>query len=239
MAHLAYIDDSRDTTTSVFCAIIIPVADWLRIADELLQFRRQLRKKYGIYVAAELHASDFLAGKGHLGAALTEPQRAAIFGEVLDFVASRAPLEVLPACGPRPDEDKLFERLVDRLNVNARKKRSHMIIVSDEGKDYTGMVRRMRRYNVITSKYGAWPDGSPWQNMPLKHIVEDIVFRDSRRSALIQLADFCAFSLLRNQKPTPRITRMGLDQAFLRLHPVLIPQAFAKDPRKLGIIRAA
>ena len=68
-------------------------------------------------------------------------------------------------------------------------------------------------------------------------IVEDIVYRDSKRSAFIQLADFCAFALLRSENPIASRTKYGLDKSFDRLKPALVTQAFAKDPRGFGIIR--
>jgi hypothetical protein len=67
--------------------------------------------------------------------------------------------------------------------------------------------------------------------------VEDIVYRKSERSLFIQAADFCAFSLLRMETPTPKIERMGLADAFLVLERVLEKRAYSADPRRLGIVR--
>ncbi len=234
---LAYIDDSRDDTTSCFSALVLPALEWMRLQDETVDFRRDLKRHDGIHVTAELHASDFLAGRGHLGAVIAEPDRVRIFNAVMDFVASRQPLNVLAACAPRAYEDRIFERLIERLNIYAEKSKSQIIVITDEGKDYTPLVRKMRRYNYITSKYGAWPSGAPAENRPITQVVEDIVMRDSKRSSFIQFADFCAFALLRSESHTPRMDRLGIDKSFERLQSVLVPVAFAKDPRKLGIIR--
>ena len=76
------------------------------------------------------------------------------------------------------------------------------------------------------------------KNIPAEKVVEDIVYRDSRRSLFIQAADFSAFSLLRFEAPTAKAVTMGFDQSFMRLEPVLFKRAFAADPKKLGIIRA-
>ncbi len=238
--HLAYIDDSRDSAISCFTAIVIRADDWMRIQDEVIGFRRHLKNTDGIHVTVELHASNFLAGRGHLGAVIPEARRAAIFNEVMDFIATREPINVLGACAPRALEDRLFERLVERLNVYASKQQpaSHLMIISDEGKDYTGLVRKMRRFNYIPSKYGSWSNGEPSKNLPISRIVEDIVFRDSKKSSFIQMADFCAFALLRSESLTTRMSRIGIDRSFDRLRPVLVTKAFSKDPRKLGIIRA-
>lgn len=68
-------------------------------------------------------------------------------------------------------------------------------------------------------------------------IVEDLVYRKSERSLFIQAADFCAFSLLRMEAPTPATIGHGLQDAFMLLEPVLVKVAYATDPRRLGIIR--
>lgn len=235
--YLAYIDDSRDASISCFCAIVLPHDEWARLQDEVIDFRRYLKRSYGIHVTEELHASPLLAGRGHLGATLSEAQRVSVFNEAIEFVASRQSLNVISACADRAHEDRIFERLVDRLNRYAVKNGSHILVISDNGKDYTSLIRKMRRYNYINSKFGAWPSGDPAQNRPITRVIEDLVMRDSRKSSFIQLADVCAFSLLRSEAPTPRMIRLGIDGAFNRLKPVLVTQAFGKDPRRLGIIR--
>lgn len=108
---------------------------------------------------------------------------------------------------------------------------SRAIIISDEGKNFDRLVRRMRRYNPIQGHYGGV------LQRPLDRIIEDPVYRKSERSLFIQAADFCAFSLLRMEAPTPAIITRRLESAFMDLKPVLETRAYAKDPRKLGIIR--
>jgi len=108
---------------------------------------------------------------------------------------------------------------VHHLDEFALQRDDHMILISDQGKDYTPLLRRMRRQNAV------------------KRVVEDIVYRDSQHSTFIQLADFCAFALLRFENPTFRIEKAGLHRAFQRLEPALLPHTFHNDPKCLGIIR--
>lgn len=237
--HLAYIDDSRDSKLACFSAIVIEAADWSRLHDEVLGFRRSLKRSDGIHVTKELHGTDLVAGRGNLGAVVSKWRRARILDEALDFLATRSGLRVLSACVPRAKEDLAFERLIDRLNVHMEKKSpaSHVLVIVDQGKDYTGLVRKMRRFNFITSRFGAWSGGSPSMNKPITRVVEDLVFRDSKRSSFIQLADLCAFALLRSENPIPSRSKYGVHLSFDRLKPVLETRAFSKDPRRLGIIR--
>ena len=73
------------------------------------------------------------------------------------------------------------------------------------------------------------------RNIPINRIVEDLIFKESQRSYFIQLADFCAFALLRQENPVPSRSKYGIDKAFATLEPILVREASTKDP--LGIIR--
>jgi hypothetical protein len=115
---------------------------------------------------------------------------------------------------------------------------SHALLICDEGKEaeYTRLVRRMGVYNPIPSAYGVWRDlGTMTRNIPIEYIVEDPFFKRSDRSYFIQMADFCAYALLRRECPLPSKTRYGLDTAFNLLAPICVTAANRRDP--LGIIR--
>jgi Protein of unknown function (DUF3800) len=68
-------------------------------------------------------------------------------------------------------------------------------------------------------------------NIPVELILEDPVFKVSQRSYFIQLADFCAYALLRKERPLASKTKYGLDTAFELLNPVLLTQATRYDPQ--------
>jgi hypothetical protein len=63
------------------------------------------------------------------------------------------------------------------------------------------MLRKMRRVNYIPSRFGSWYSGDFTKNMPVDRIIEDITYRNSARSLFIQAADFCAYALLRSERP--------------------------------------
>lgn len=114
---------------------------------------------------------------------------------------------------------------------------SHAMLLWDEGKEaeHRKLTRRMRVMNPIPSKYGAWPAGTFTKNIPLDRIIEDPVFKKSEQSYFIQLVDFCAYALLRRERPLPSKTKYGIDKAFGRVLSVCFKDANNKDPA--GIVR--
>lgn len=75
------------------------------------------------------------------------------------------------------------------------------------------------------------------KNIPLDRIIEDPLFKTSKSSYFIQLSDFLAFSLLRNEKPLEGSTLEPVKTAFEQLDSVLVKVAFKGDKRGKGIIR--
>ena len=237
--YLVYIDDSKDDKSVCFSGIMIPADEWLKAFDFLIDVRRKMKASHGIYTRLELHATDWLGGRGSVAPTpVMRSERMKLFEFVLEQIVKLPDVSILNAHGARADEDELFKRLMQRIENTAKARNSKAIVISDEGKNYDFLVRKMRRHNYIPSDRGAWPDGSTSKNIPAEHVIEDIVYRDSKRSLFIQAADFCAFALLRFEDPTPKATQMGFDKSFLKLDPALLKVAFKNDPRKLGIIRA-
>ena len=237
--HIVYVDDSKDKKSVCFSGIMIPADRWLESFDILVAMRREIKKTHGIYTRLELHATDWLGGRGTVApTTVVRTERAKIFNYVLESIVRLPDVCILNAHGPRAVEDELFKRLMQRVENTAKARNSKVIIISDEGKNYDFLIRKMRRHNYIPSAMGAWADGAASKNIPAQHLIEDIVYRDSRRSYFIQAADFCAFSLLRFEDPTEKAIKMGFDKSFLTLDPALLKIAFKADPRKLGIIRA-
>jgi hypothetical protein len=75
------------------------------------------------------------------------------------------------------------------------------------------------------------------RNVTLEYIVDEILYKHSEDSHFIQMADFCAYALLRSEVPLPSKDAYGLNLSFTRLTTICQTQCFRQDPRKLGIIR--
>ena len=237
---LVYIDDSGDEHVRCFSALVVHETKWREIQLQIREYRRRMKQSDGILITKELHATEFVGGRGRLGPRdVHKGRRCELFRETLAMITTLPKIRMFNAIANRTSEAMLFERLLNRINSTMRTWKSNAIIVHDEGKDYTSLVRRMAIYNPISSRFGAWEDGSTTKNIPTERIIEDIFFRKSHKSDLIQMADFCAYALFRCEVPLASKTLYGLDRAFEALHPICVHEAFARDPKKLGIIRCS
>lgn len=73
------------------------------------------------------------------------------------------------------------------------------------------------------------------RNLPMAHVIEDPVPRDSEHSYLVQAADLVAFLLYQELAPNVYMRKKGGHNYFDRLRPILCTVASRRDPR--GIVR--
>jgi hypothetical protein len=236
--HLVYLDDSRDERLCVFSALLIPPERWRECFEQVRTFRRGLKASDGIFVRKELHAWKLVSGRGRISdRVVTKYRRCQIFREALSLVARLPEVHLANASSTANDDERVFEFMANRINRTMCAWDSHALLICDEGKEavYTRLLRRMGVFNPIPSMLGEWPEGTATRNIPVEMILEDPIFKVSQRSYFIQLADFCAYALLRKERPIASKTKYGLDTAFALLDPILLRQATRYDPQ--GIIR--
>lgn len=237
--HLIYMDDSRDEQLCVFSALAIPEDHWQDAFAQVRQFRRNLKKTDGIYVYKELHAWKFVSGRGKISDRIVpKGRRCKIFKEALEMIASLPGVRLFNAVFPAKEDELAFERLLNRIQRTIEAWESRAILICDTGKEtaYTRLARRMHIYNPIPSKFGVWQDtGLIAKNIPIDRIIEDPFFKRSDQSYFIQLVDFCAYALLRRERPILSKEKYGLDKAFQLLSSILVLDANKRDPE--GIIR--
>ncbi len=235
--YLIYIDDSYDKPTYCFSALAIRADYWLDTFKEIKHWRRDLRDSDGIFITKEFHAWRFISGRGRLATSIIGKwRRAQIFREALLFLSQLSSVRLFNVC--LDQQYWAFERLLNRINRTMRAWRSHAILVCDEGKEdiYTKLTRKMSVHNPIPSQFGIWIDtGRFTKNIPIDRIIEDPFFKSSEKSYFIQMADFCAYALLRKEKPIEARKKYGIHTAFSLLHPICVKVANPADP--YGIIR--
>ena len=144
--HLVYVDDSKDGKIICFSAIMIPSEKWLQAFNQLVEMRRIMKERGGVYIKKELHATDWVGGRGNVSdRTITRTERVEIFNWILKQIVALPDATILNAYGRRADEDELFKRLMQRIENTAKKRGSHALVISDEGKNYDHLLRKMRR----------------------------------------------------------------------------------------------
>lgn len=239
--HFIYIDDSTERPRHVFSAMCVPCAHWNEVFSRLKRWREHLRDVHGIPLRYELHAGEFLTGRGSGGTlqTLSRHKRAQIFHtsfKVTEWL-NECGVTLFNVCNADDDQYRAFERLLNRINKTLEKRGAHAHLICDQGKErqYTSLVRKMRVHNPIPSKFEGWEDGSRTKNITIDQIIEDPQFKESHKSFFIQHVDFMAFGLLRREAPTSTIRRYGSHKSFDVLNKCLELACNPKDPK--GIIR--
>lgn len=245
LMHLIYIDESKDTEvrpkTYIYSALCISDDAWRRAFDRIRDYRRDLRQNYGIYIKKELHACEFVSGKGMVAdRPIYKQQRAQIFRETIQFMGNMggAPQKACLFNSICDNPDWAMERLINRIQRTMVKWDSHALLLFDEGEEaaFKKKIRKMNVFNPISSRYGVWQDtGQVTRNIVIDRILEDPFFKKSDESYFIQMVDFCAYALLRKERPLASKTRFGIDQAFDDLEKLCFKDANYKDP--MGVIR--
>lgn len=237
---LVYLDESKDNNSLfVYSALIVKGDRWSQAFDAIKLLRRNLRRDYGIFIAHELHAWKFAAGKGIVSDRVLNKQlRAKIFKEILEFIAGCGYFGLISSVNT--NEQFAFERLMNRINRTAHAKGQDLLLFCDQGQEssFTKRIRKLRVHNPIPSSHGVWHEtGMFTRNIPLHRFIEDPVFKDSKSSYFIQAVDFIAYALLRMERPIPSRTILGYDGFYKILQPITTTATNPRDSRGLGIIR--
>ena len=205
--HLIYIDDSGDEELCVFSALTILDDKWNSCFKQIKGFRHELKTSDGIFVDTEFHAWEFVSGRGKIANDIvTKGRRCQIFKQTLQIVTMLPEARLFNTVFPAKASGLAYEALLGGINRTLQLWDSHAILICDEGKEgiYTRLVRRLQTL----------------RNRAIDRILEDPFFKSSNQSYFIQLSDFCAYALLRRERPIESKTRYGLDQAFNLLKPI-------------------
>ena len=235
--YFIYIDESYDQTHYAYSAVFINAFMWNQYFKNLLVWRKRWFDDYGIPSNYELHATEFVGGHGKYPVNRDKAYRADLFYEAFGLIENMEGVSVINAITPSKEEHlRLFASMLNSINKKLEVQKATGILICDKGneKKLTSIVRKMKKKNHIP--YNSSSSTSGTRNIPLDRIVEDPLFKTSESSYFIQLSDFLAFSLLRNEKPLPK-TQKKVKDAFNRLDKVLVKQASKEDKRNKGIVR--
>lgn len=251
--YLMYVDESGDPGLAgspcdyyVLSGLVVHETSWRPVLERILAFRRRMRDEHGLKLREELHAARFINKPGPL-VRIKRHDRLRIIREFADVIASTPEINVINVVIDKRGKDPSFDvfgtawkLLIQRLDstIGCRNFRGPagvsdraMIFPDDtDNKRLRTLLRQMRFDNPIPD-----PCGRGWRNLPMAHVIEDPVPRDSEHSYLIQAADLVAFLLYQELAPSGYMRKKGGHNYFDRLSPVLCTVASRRDPR--GIVR--
>lgn len=86
--RIFYIDESYDDRKFCLSAIAIRHTEWKECFNLVREHRKQLKRDYGIFLRKEIHATDFIAGRGRISdKEIGKWQRSRLFLGLLQLVA--------------------------------------------------------------------------------------------------------------------------------------------------------
>lgn len=252
--RLYYLDESEGKRYYVRSALGIDEEVWNEAFNAIRDWRKEVMRLYHIPLFKELHASDLLAGRGMLVREGREWRRvkqrdaAKIFTsglQLLEEVAQKLSggLEIINTSLPKDPGTKrnidTMDRIFNRIQTSVSRQDRRAFLIFDEGseKQIAYLYRKMRVFNPVPSKYEQWDTGEEWKNIPIQNIIGGPAFRSSAGDYFLQMVDFVAHSLLKQdeQPPIPRIARYNLDKAFGLLDTALNKLASTDDSK--GVVR--
>ena len=250
--RLYYIDESEGPRYYVRSALGVDAERWNDLFRDIHEWRRELGKSHAIPPDRELHACDLLAGRGLLarngdGDERLAPRKGAeVFLDGLRRIEDAAirigGIEIINVCLHKPDGNRYekvsLDRLLNRINSSVRAAGRHAFLIFDEGKEamITRAYRRLRIFNPVPSQYELWEEGERTRNIPVENVIGGPAFRSSDGDYLLQMADFIAHALLKQEEePVPRVEDLGIREAFALLDRALNRKASRRDPQ--GIVR--
>lgn len=118
--RLFYVDESYDEKKFCLSAISIRHSDWKQCFDKVREHRVNLKNDYGIFLRKEIHARDFVAGRGSISSqTIVKWQRSRIFFDLLKMIATLPSVIVFNVCLDRPKykdaELVAWDRLLNRI----------------------------------------------------------------------------------------------------------------------------
>jgi hypothetical protein len=184
VAYIAYVDDSGDETTSVYTALLIPIDRWSECLAGWLEFRRRLYGTYGIPADVELHAAEFVHGKGTPAPGVTygvntdRAKRRHVLKLASAQIGSMQALTLLARVMPGAKPADCYRRLIADLDdlMVAEGGWCLMVVDGDGTQQYHKPIHRELR-------------------LATRRIVEDPWHQESHLSQFVQMADIASYTV--------------------------------------------
>ncbi|WP_374008195.1 DUF3800 domain-containing protein [Leifsonia sp. LS-T14] len=198
LSRLIYVDDSGDPQRGwiVYAWVEVSPAGWRLALREWLELRKTLWRDYGIPPAVELHTTNYVNGRDRVS---TNPPARFVHDGIVYWkdlgreVAERC-LEVLRDC-EHIRTGAIWKQTSSRGSAYA----------AEKGRVYASLIERWDAEHRAAGDFvfvGMDGDGSDATyfdahralKLDNRHVIEDPMFHDSRRSQWTQMADLVAYS---------------------------------------------
>lgn len=202
--RIAYYDEAGDdgypnyfSAMFVLSALYMPYLAWKENFEALHEFRRELKRQFGLPVRTQLHSRKFVLNKNpYKSFGLSDADRLGIVDLYCERLATLE-LKVINVCIDKTRIRKAsypvllwalkfsVQRIENDLR-NTGSEDSRFLIITDPGRvgKMRKTTRKVRRINYIPSMYG--PHAYRRQ---IERLIEDPLPKDSRESYFIQSAD--------------------------------------------------
>lgn len=118
--RLFFVDESYDDNKFCLSAIGIRHCDWHDCFNRVRQHRALLKQDFGLFLRKEIHAHEFVAGRGNISQQIVgKYQRSRIFDQLLSSVAQLPKVMLINVCldvkGRSDPQLDAWDRLVNRI----------------------------------------------------------------------------------------------------------------------------
>lgn len=206
--RLVYYDEAGDdghpnTSSPLFAlsAVYMHYLQWHPNFERIREFRRGIRRDFGLPVKTEMHTKYFVLGKRPYRAlGISEADRLRVmelFADLIGTLDARIINVVVVKPNLRATNvsvlDTALKFSVQRIENDlapTRNPQSRFMIITDPGRvgAMRSTTRRVQRINYIPSRFGPTP-----YRREITALIEDPMQKDSKESYFIQLADFVSF----------------------------------------------
>jgi len=224
---------------------VVHELSWHETLERVIQFRRDLKTRYGLKLREEIHSAEIIHRPGDLSR-IAKSLRLRMLRDVLDFQANLPDVNIINVIinkTNKPPSYDVFASAWETMILRFHNTLSHrnfpgpqnaqdkglIIVDKTEVKRLRDLRRRMGRFNPVPNLRGPG-----YRQIPVTTIVEDAIHRDSKHSFFIQLVDVNAYFLMQKYASCNYIKKQGGRNYFDRLAPVLC--TVASRTNALGVV---
>ena len=250
--YLMYVDESGDpgvlnspSRYFILSGLVVHEVDWQETLDDLIEFRREIKERFGLPLREEIHAAAMISRPGYLADRIARHDRLTIlrnFADRLSLLDNLRIINIVVDKQGKPDDYDVFEMawkvLLQRFeNTILRRnfpgslhaeERGMLFCDNTDGEKLRAVLRKMRQHNPIPNQQQF---GQGYRNVLVTRVIEDPNPRDSRDSYFIQAVDLASYLLLQQIAPNAYMRKKSGNNYFSRLDPILCKIASQTDPQ--------